>query len=142
MFNNTNRYAPQQGADSELFARFTTFMVKVVTSAKIDYIRRQRHWQWEVLMDELPDLLDESSSPEHWLIASTHEFQFAEDRVFAALSALPAKQRRILELSYIDELSAQEIAAILECPVTHIYSQKFAALKRLREALLDGDEDV
>lgn len=124
--------------DSELFARFTTFMAQVVASAKIDYIRRQRHWNWEVLMDKLPELLDESPSPERRLITSTDGFYFAEDRISAALSALPAKQRQILELSYIDELSTREVANILGYREKTVRNQKCLALKKLRDALSGG----
>jgi len=125
-------------ADRELFAQFTAFMEKVVSHAKIDYIRRQRHWRREVLMDELPELLDGNSSSQHWPISSTSGFHFAEDRIATALSSLPAKQRRILELSYIDDLSAQEIATILDYQVKTVRNQKCIALKKLREALLNG----
>lgn len=141
MFNHTNYYIQLQGADGELFARFTAFIVRVAISAKIDYIRRQRHWQWETLVDKLPERLDGCSTPEHWLITSTGGFHFAEDRISEALSVLSAKQQRILELLYIDELSAQEVAMILKCSVSHVYNQTFAAMKRLRANLAEGGDE-
>jgi len=128
-------------SDRELIAQFTAFMVKVVTSAKIDYIRRQRHWKWEVLMDKPPELQNDKPNPERWLSAvSDGEFYFAEERISKALSDLTTLRRRILELSFIEELSAQEIAEILGCSVKFVYNQKHAALKKLRDNLLNGGE--
>jgi len=128
-------------SDGELIAQFTAFMVKVVTSAKIDYIRRQRHWKWEVLMDKPPEPQDDKLNSGRWMNAiSESEFYFAEERISKALSDLPTLRRRILELSFIDELSAQEIAEILGCSVKFVYNQKHAALKKLRDNLLNGGE--
>ena len=42
-------------SEHELIAQFTAFMTSVVRSAKIDYIRRQRHWNREISMDVLPE---------------------------------------------------------------------------------------
>ena len=126
-------------ADGELIAQFTAFMVTVVTSAKIDYIRRQRHWKWEVLTDKLPEAQDNHSNQAKWLSGvSDSEFYFAEERISKALSDLPSLRRRILELSFIEEYSAPEIAEILGCSVKFVYNQKHAALKRLRDILLNG----
>ena len=128
-------------ADSELFAQFTAFMVKVITSAKIDYIRRQRHWRWEISTEILPDILDERPSLEDRMIeASMKGFHYAEERIAAALSTLRVEERRILELAYIEELSAEEIAALLGRPIRFVYNQKYIALRKLRKALLPGGE--
>lgn len=128
-------------ADGELLAQFTAFMERVVTSAKIDYIRRQRHWKWEVLTDKPLESTDSQPPPERWLSnVSDSEFFFAEERISKALSDLPALRRRILELSFIEELSAQEIAEALGCSVKFVYNQKQAAMKRLRDILLNGGE--
>lgn len=128
-------------SEGELIAQFTAFMEKVVTSAKIDYIRRQRHWKWEVLMDKPPTPQDMKPIPERWLSAVPgNEFYFAEERISKALSDLSALRRRILELSFIEELSAQEISEILGCSVKFVYNQKHAALKKLRDILLNGGE--
>lgn len=128
-------------SEGELIAQFTVFMEKLVTSAKIDYIRRQRHWKWEVLMDKPPEPQDMKPAPERWLSAvSENEFYFAEERISKALSDLSVLRRRILELSFIEGLSAHEIAEILGCSVKFVYNQKHAALKKLRDILLNGGE--
>lgn len=137
----TNKNTDFDARDGELIAQFTAFMVKVVTSAKIDYIRRQHHWKWEISMDKLPEQTDTIGSQERWIDGvSESEFYFAEERISKALSDLPAMRRRILELSFIEELSAQEIAEVLGCSVGYVYNQKHDALKKLRDYLLNGGD--
>lgn len=127
-----------EDADGELIAQFTAFMVKVVKSAKIDYIRRQRHWKWEVPMDKLPELPSQDAS---WMdVPSEQQFNFGEEHISKAISDLPLLRRRILELSFIEQLTAQEIAERLNCSVKFVYNQKHAALKKLRDILLRGGE--
>jgi len=128
-------------ADDELIARFTAFTVRTVTSAKIDYIRRQRHWKWEVSVEEISDMSDDAPTVQRWQNGvSNNEFFFAEERISNALSALPILRRRILELSFIEGLSAQEVADELSCSVNYVYKLKHETLKRLRDALLKGGE--
>ena len=40
--------------DIDLLKRFTGYMKKVVTYARIDYYRRQKHRRQEVPLDEIP----------------------------------------------------------------------------------------
>ena len=128
-------------ADSELIAQFTTFMVKVVTSAKIDYIRRQRHLKWEIPMDKLPMTQGNLTDTDRWQSAATdNEFYFAEERISNALSDLSPLRRRILELSFIEGLSAIEISEMLGCSIKFVYNQKHTSLKKLRDVLLKGGE--
>lgn len=127
-------------SDEALVAQFTAFLTKVVKSAKIDYIRRQRHWNWEISMDKLPDV--EVEQNKRWLdAASEHEFSFEEERISKAFSELTLLRQKILELSFIEELSAQEIADQLNCSVKFVYNQKHTALKKLRDILLHGGDD-
>lgn len=60
------------------------------------------------------------------------------DRVQAALQALPAEQRQVLELAYFDGLSCTEIAARMEVPVGTVKSRSAAAMGKLRQALGEG----
>ncbi len=130
---------PFDPADSELIARFTAYMVKVVTTAKIDYIRRQSHWSMELPTDKLSKPDDATPETERWQhAASENEFFFAEERISDALSGLSQMRRRILELSFIDGMSAMEIAEHLGCSVKFVYNERHSAIKKLRNLLLKG----
>ncbi len=128
-------------ADGELIARFTTFMVKTVRFAKLEYIRHQKHWNKEVPVFSVPDspYLGGNAQPHEYGIGDG-EFFFAHERIADAFLDLAELPRRILELSFVAELSAMEIAELLGCSVKAVYNQKHAALKKLRDALLKGGE--
>jgi RNA polymerase sigma-70 factor (ECF subfamily) len=59
-------------------------------------------------------------------------------RVSAALAALPAEQREVIELAYFAGLSASEIASRTSLPVGTVKSRTAAALDKLRRAFGRG----
>src|SRR5215471_3037523 len=52
-----------------------------------------------------------------------------------ALQELSAEHREVIELTFYQELSYQEIAEIMQCPVNTVKTRMFYAKKRLQEAL-------
>ena len=56
-------------------------------------------------------------------------------RVRRALAALPAEQRKVLELGYFEGLSCSEIAEKLGTPIGTVKSRAAAALGKLRQTL-------
>ncbi|HVT17547.1 MAG TPA: sigma-70 family RNA polymerase sigma factor [Thermoanaerobaculia bacterium] len=52
-----------------------------------------------------------------------------------ALAALSPEQRAVVELTYYYELSYQEIAEIVDCPVNTVKTRMFHARRRLRQIL-------
>jgi RNA polymerase sigma-70 factor (ECF subfamily) len=57
-------------------------------------------------------------------------------RVRAALEALPARDREVLVLRYLEQLTAREVAAVLGLTEAAVKSRALRAMQRLR-ALLD-----
>jgi RNA polymerase sigma-70 factor (ECF subfamily) len=55
-----------------------------------------------------------------------------------ALALLSPEQRLVVELTYFEDCSYQEIAAIADCPVNTVKTRMFHARKRLREILGGG----
>jgi RNA polymerase sigma-70 factor (sigma-E family) len=57
------------------------------------------------------------------------------DALMTALDALPHRQRAVIVLRYLSDLSEAETAAVLEISVGTVKSQSFDALARLRQTL-------
>ncbi|HYF73787.1 MAG TPA: sigma-70 family RNA polymerase sigma factor, partial [Nocardioides sp.] len=64
-----------------------------------------------------------------------------KDAVWAAVLALPARQRAVVVLRYYEDLSEEQIADVLGCSRGTVKSQASAALANLRRAAdtLKGD---
>jgi RNA polymerase sigma-70 factor (ECF subfamily) len=59
-------------------------------------------------------------------------------RVLAALSHLPPDQRAVVELKFFQELTFEDIAAVLETPLSTIKSRLYAGLEMLKIRLGAG----
>ena len=57
------------------------------------------------------------------------------DALMTALAALPHRQRAVIVLRYLNELTEAETATVLEISVGTVKSQAFDALARLRKNL-------
>ena len=66
-----------------------------------------------------------------------HSVQQQQQQVAAALDALPAVQRTVVNLTYYHGMSYEEIAVIMECPVGTVKTRMVNARSRLR-VLLGG----
>lgn len=125
--------------DADLIARFTTFMETVVTNAKTDYVRKMAYTRYETTMDQLPEKQAEISSELESLFQD-NKFQFEEHRIADAFYGLNLMRQRILELTYIHQMSAQEIADHLNCSLKFVYNQRAVAIRKLRDLLLKGGD--
>lgn len=121
--------------DPGLLRQFSGFMEAVVTHARIDYCRRQQYRNYESALDNAPPglLIYEDPFPK-----STDDFTFEDDKITEALSKVNLIRKRILALTFIEGLSAQETADILGCSVDYVYLQKHRTLKALRDQIMDG----
>ncbi|MGE5211258.1 MAG: RNA polymerase sigma factor, partial [Acidobacteriota bacterium] len=71
--------------------------------------------------------------------ASQHDLYQADSSVPELLAVLPARQREVATLYYVDDRSVAEIAAILEIDEGTVKSHLSTARERLR-AVIDRDE--
>ena len=80
---------------------------------------------------ELLDVLsDPNNSPERELLGME-----IEQRIMKAVSKLSPEHRLVFILTEYDDLSYQDVAAIIQCPVGTVASRKNTAVKMLRRYL-------
>jgi len=85
----------------------------------------------EILLDEIPDVPDESeNNPDDLLIRQEQETEFME-----RLNQLPLPQRSVLLLHFVEDFSLEEIAGITGAVVGTVKSRMHYAKKTLRKLL-------
>ena len=104
-------------------------------NARIDYLRKLIRQAPTVPWDEVPEeQLGVNDSVMHNI-----GFDFGDERLSCAFSALNSMRQRILTLLFVHEMKPSEIAWLLDCPVEYVYKQRSLAVKRLRR-MLEGDD--
>ena len=125
--------------DDDLRNMFTAYMQKVVTHAKIDYIRRKIAQGKKGVSPNLPER-QESSYEQDFRLAPQNEFDFEEQRLADSFASLPLIRRQILTLLFVQELTAMEVAEELGCSLDYVYSNKRRALQKMQDQLREGGE--
>ena len=120
-------------------ARFTTFLFSVARNHGIDRVRSKRSMPVVGSTDEDESILDgfEGADPGPAETASSHE---AEDRLRAAIAALPESQRVVIRLAALEGLAHQRIAKRLSIPVGTVKSRIHTALGRMKTILTNRKE--
>ena len=122
----------------ELRARFTAWLEKVVSRARIDYMRRLGRYAPGLSLEEL----EEQSRYENLSHTDRYDldepFSFEDDTLSAAFEKLSPAQRDILVMLYVRELDPKEAASELGCQPADIYNQKSRAIRKLRSFLERG----
>ncbi|MGA2216902.1 MAG: RNA polymerase sigma factor [Terracidiphilus sp.] len=104
---------------------FRAWAYRIASRAGFAFLRRKRLWQVrheeEVELDELPNGLEESSAI---LVAQLHHL----------LDEVSPASRAVLALHYLEDLTIQEVAAILQLSAGTVKSRLAYGLKCLRTA--------
>ena len=98
----------------------------------VDFYRRQQHRQHLPLDEELASARDDP--------AKTAEQRLSAAQVRAALRQLTADQQQVIALKFLEGLSNQEVAAILDKPVGAIKSLQHRAMAALQRQLAPDKE--
>lgn len=134
--------SPQDAEDlvQEALARCLRRWRRVSADDPVAYVRRvmvnahlTRWWRWSarVRLGEVPETMADDAS-----LQRSDEW----DAVRRALSQLPARQRAVLVLRYLEDLPDPSIAELLGCSPGTVRSQAFRGLIALRPLLEAGAE--
>jgi RNA polymerase sigma-70 factor (ECF subfamily) len=101
----------------------------------VDYYRYQQHRRYITLDGEMVGTTDED------LVHAT-ERRLSAAKVRAALRHLTPDQQQVIALKYLEGLSNQEVAAVLEKTVGAVKSLQHRALSALRRQLAPDKERI
>jgi RNA polymerase sigma factor (sigma-70 family) len=126
LWNAPDAYDPSRGP-------FRAFLLSLAHHRAVDAVRRE-----ERLRDRERRSNPELAPVEDQMEAVVEEVDLADRRrqVREALRALPEDQRRLVELMYFEGWTQTKIAEAERIPLGTVKSRVFAAMRRLREALL------
>ena len=116
-------------------ARFSSWLYQIALNLCRDRMRRRRGR----VMVSLDALEAEAQGAVLRDEASTHDLVEARDlqqRVRAAVMALPDDQREVIVLKEYEGLTFQEIAEVLDLPVSTVKTRLYRGLERMREHLV------
>jgi RNA polymerase sigma-70 factor (ECF subfamily) len=110
-------------------AAFRTWLFQTTRHRALDILRSQRRERErfdDLALDEIAgnDDADEDLT-----------FNVSEATLVAALAAIPPPQREVLLLRYRDDLTYEEIAVVVGCPIGTVRTRLHHARRRLRELL-------
>ena len=108
-----------------------TWMFSIARNLRIDRLRKETCWQ-ELSEEVVEATPSEEAAPDE----AVSEGQ-RKARVQAVLARLPADQREVVTLAFIDGLSQSEIAARLTLPLGTVKSRLRLAYQKVRAALED-----
>jgi RNA polymerase sigma-70 factor, ECF subfamily len=119
--------------------KFETWLFTIARNLVIDLHRRKTRERSDVFVGQgeeqpMPEpAAPESLSPAE--LAAAHE---ESDRVATALACLSAAHREVLLLRFQEELSLEEIAAVVAAPLSTVKSRLYRGLSELR-GMLEGE---
>ena len=112
---------------------------------RLDDPERFRAWAYRIVSNKCADwtrrrvLMRRADAQQRETVAEAVGQEQENDsevmRLRGALAALPAGQRAILSLHYLDGMAVAEISSVLQIPAGTVKSRLFHARKRLKQAL-------
>ena len=118
--------------------KFETWLFSIARHLTIDYRRRRQPESLDALLE--PVDTRRPLEVEDTALSSAFEqaFQGEEaERVATALAHLPASYREVLTLRFHEDLELEEIARVVDSPLSTVKSRLYRGLAMLREWLKD-----
>ncbi|MCC7495607.1 MAG: sigma-70 family RNA polymerase sigma factor [Fimbriimonadaceae bacterium] len=120
--------------------RFDRWLYRIMTNRQIDRVRRESR-QPVLSLDQVDagdgtwEVADDHADPGDVLVED-----LLDERLQAALNALPREYREAVVLVDMEDLSYEEVARVLRCPIGTVRSRLHRGRMLLREALTVADQ--
>ena len=112
-----------------LRGKFTRFLQESIKHCKIDYLRKSERRQVSL------EALLQVQANHHRESTSAQDFNFHWEALGDAYRSLPRSYQEVPFLLLVKELTPQEAANQLHCPVEQVYVRKSRAIKLLRKKI-------
>jgi RNA polymerase sigma-70 factor, ECF subfamily len=120
---------------------FRAWFLKILTNCYYSKVRRERSRPVTSDLDDTPDLYLYARSGQAGFPTQGPDpaalllDKLGTERIAAAMARLPDEYRVVSTLYFMDDLSYEEIAQVLECPVGTVRSRLHRGRKMLQKAL-------
>jgi RNA polymerase sigma-70 factor (ECF subfamily) len=121
-------------------ANVSTWLIRIALNLACDYRRSRRQSFWRALFGRERNDLDSAPSPAS-SVPSAERTLIARQKLEAVMrvvSSLPAQQRTAFTLRFVEELSMQEVAAVMGLEEGTVKSHLSRALSKVRGAKREG----
>jgi RNA polymerase sigma-70 factor, ECF subfamily len=119
-------------------AELRPWLFRVLRNAWIDRLRKSSRQPHLVALDEPPEPASPAPIPTLGISEDRSAWnELFDEEVLAAIDALPEAERQVLTYFTFGELSYQEIAEALDCPIGTVMSRLHRARGRLQDRLID-----
>jgi RNA polymerase sigma-70 factor, ECF subfamily len=124
----------ERGRSYDGRSRFEPWLFTIARHLAIDHMRKRRTVSLEA-EDDGESPLPASSDPSPFLLAARTE---DSQRLAQSMQTLDFIYREVLVLRFQEDLSLQEVAAVIDAPVSTVASRIYRGLRTLREQLEGG----
>ena len=114
-------------------AAFRTWLYRTTRHRAIDFLRRRKR-ERELIDEVASEAVEAEEPPDDDRLAG-----LGESELESALMAIPPPQREVMLLRYRDEMSYNEIALVVGCPIGTVRTRLHHAKRRLQELLTRGE---
>ena len=138
LFQETWIRVLERGRQYDGKSKFETWLFAIARHLTIDLLRRKQPQSIEDLTGgsaESPILFQASGDRSAFESLAQRE---EGERLAAALANLPGSYREVLVLRFQEELGLEEIAGVVEAPLSTVKSRLYRGLEAMRE-LLEGE---
>ncbi|MNJ37626.1 RNA polymerase sigma factor YlaC [compost metagenome] len=125
------RHLREHGGMEQLRA----WLYKVALNLCRDYWRSASFRSENTAAEEMPDDADPAPGAEELL-----ERQETAKQIAATLEYLPDIQQEVVRMRFFHDLKLQEIAELLEIPLSSVKSHLYGALRKLKRVLVKGSD--
>jgi RNA polymerase sigma-70 factor (ECF subfamily) len=137
LFQETWVRVLERGHQYDGKSKFETWLFAIARHLAIDLLRRKHPLRFEDLAGGSEDSQIQFQPSGESSVFDTLAQRQEGERLATALANLPASYREVLVLRFQEELALEEIAGVLEAPLSTVKSRLYRGLEAMRE-LLEG----